>query len=298
MTRVEAGQQNAVTRLQEAIAAGDSKANQDITNLERELAKLKEEMRATRPKAEPLARSVAAGAVLPTRPPPPTAKPAPDAPVAPPPIPATRKPSSDSQTSSSSSAPATPPTKPAPVKISPPPRPPKPAKQFPPSVKEGGQFGVPDGIIAHLTRECGGNVHDRNVVEVTSGSFEKETHGANPHSGAFNNNPTYAAKNAANLKTDSYFRSAHRDKKEDIPHMRNSWICYDFKERRIVPTHYTIRTNFYGPFAEHLKSWLIETSTDGKIWREAARKRGNNQLNGSRFTATFPVAGSAAASGW
>jgi hypothetical protein len=36
---------------------------------------------------------------------------------------------------------------------------------------------VPDGIIAHLTRECGGNVQDRHVVDVTCGSFERETEG-------------------------------------------------------------------------------------------------------------------------
>jgi hypothetical protein len=39
------------------------------------------------------------------------------------------------------------------------------------------------GIIARLTGERGGNVHDRHVVEITSRSFEKETHGANPNSG-------------------------------------------------------------------------------------------------------------------
>jgi predicted nucleic acid-binding Zn-ribbon protein len=81
-------------------------------------------------------------------------------------------------------------------------------KVFVPFVKQGGQFGVPNGIIAHLTRECGGNVHDYDVVEVTSGSFEKVTEGANPHSGAYNNHPYFAAKNAADLETHSYFFSA------------------------------------------------------------------------------------------
>jgi hypothetical protein len=46
--------------------------------------------------------------------------------------------------------------------------------RFPPLVKKR-KFDIPDGIIAHLTRECGGNVHDRNIVAVTCGSFEKET---------------------------------------------------------------------------------------------------------------------------
>jgi predicted RNase H-like nuclease (RuvC/YqgF family) len=76
-------------------------------------------------------------------------------------------------------------------------------KQFPPSVKKVTVTGViypekrkveidvPDGIIAHLTRECGGNVHDRHVVDVTCGSFEKETKGANRHSGAYRNDPDH-----------------------------------------------------------------------------------------------------------
>jgi hypothetical protein len=32
-------------------------------------------------------------------------------------------------------------------------------------------YNIPDGIIVHLTKECGGNVH----VDVTCGSFENET---------------------------------------------------------------------------------------------------------------------------
>jgi hypothetical protein len=164
-------------------------------------------------------------------------------------------------------------------------------KQFPPSVKKGRQFDIPDGIIAHLTRKCGGNVHDVHVVDVTSGSFEKVTDGANPHSGAYNNAYWAAAKNAADLETDSHFYSAYRMKGEDIPHTRNNWICYNFKERRIVPTHYTIRThNSGGPGNEHLNSWLVEASADGETWREVAREEGNGQLNGSHFTGTFAVA--------
>jgi hypothetical protein len=143
-------------------------------------------------------------------------------------------------------------------------------------VKKGGQFDLPDGIIAHLTRECGGNVHDRHIVDVKSGSFEKEIHGANHHSGAYNNADWTAAKNATDLETDS----AYRLHSEDIPHTRNNWVCYDFKERRIVPTHYTIRTYDYGPAGgRHLKSWLVETSADGESWREVAREEDNKQLN-------------------
>jgi hypothetical protein len=183
----------------------------------------------------------------------------------------------------------------------------KSVKQFPLSIKKGNirlhegwgrdggtgdaEIDVPDGIIAHLTRERGGNVHDCGVVDVTCGSFEKETQGANPHSGAYDNQPKFAAKNAADLETPSIFGSACRRSSEEISHTRNNWLCYDFKERRIVPTHYAIRTNDYGPGRAHLKSWLVETSVDGASWREVAREADSSQLNGKWFTRTFAVAG-------
>jgi hypothetical protein len=171
-------------------------------------------------------------------------------------------------------------------------------KEFPPSWKAPDDRGketkitsdIPDGIIAHLTRDCGGNVHDRHVVEVTCGSFEKETHGANPHSGAYDNRLIFGAKNAADFETDSYFGSAYRKNEEDIPHTKNNWICYDFKEKRIVPTHHTIRANGWFEGGGHLKSWLVETSADGETWREVARKEDTERLNGRFFTATFAVA--------
>jgi hypothetical protein len=169
----------------------------------------------------------------------------------------------------------------------------KPANQFRPSMKEAGSypyFKVPDGIVAHLTRECGGNMHDHQVVKVTSGSFEKETHGTHPHSEAYDNDPRWAAKNAADLETHSCFCSAYRGNREDIPHTRNNWVCYDFKERRIAPTHYAICTNWRDPGCSHLKSWLVEMSADGESWRDVAREEDNWQLKGERVTGTFPVA--------
>jgi hypothetical protein len=58
-----------------------------------------------------------------------------------------------------------------------------------------------------------------------------------------------------------------------------------------VPTHCTIRTNLRDPGDWHLKSWLVETSVDGKSWREVAREENNEQLNGEWFTSTFAVTG-------
>jgi hypothetical protein len=92
------------------------------------------------------------------------------------------------------------------------------------------------------------------------------------------------------LKTNSYFKSACRKKKKGIPHTKTNWICYDFKEKRIVPTHDTICTIQFVDSGD-LKSWLVETSANGENWLEVAREENNKELNGYLFTATFPVAG-------
>jgi hypothetical protein len=141
LARVEAGQQSAVARLQNAIAARGSKVNEDLGNLQREVAKLKEDMIVTRKMTG--------------------------------------------------------------------------NKLFAPSMKKGKYFNVPDGIIANLTKACKGNVPDRRVVEVTCGSFERETEGA-----------SRGATSAVDLYADSLFISAFREKEEDIPHTRNNWVRY------------------------------------------------------------------------
>jgi hypothetical protein len=130
---------------------------------------------------------------------------------------------------------------------------------------------VPDGVVAHLTRICGGNVDDRHVVDVTSGSHEKETYGANPHSGAYGNSPDYAAKNAPDLEIYPHFWSAYRSNQEALPNTANNWICYDFNKGMIISTHCTICTSC----CDYLISWLIETSAGGKNWREVAREKDN-----------------------
>jgi hypothetical protein len=178
------------------------------------------------------------------------------------------------------SIPDSPPSESRPVKASLPPAPLKSAKQFPVSVKIEEGLNVPDGIIAHLTREYGGNLHDRGIVEVTSGSFE-------PTPEKNHDDP----KQVVDLDDDSIYWSDYRDEEEDIPNTKNNWVCYDLKERRIVPTHCTIRTCLDGPGGAHLKSWLVETSVDGGNWREVAREKGNDRLNGKLFVDTFAVTG-------
>ena len=84
-----------------------------------------------------------------------------------------------------------------------------------------------DSIIAHLTRECGGNVHKKGIVEATSSGYEardmstfhvlpseRANVGESPSSdvyGYLSNNGRvcdYGSENAADLGTNSQFISS------------------------------------------------------------------------------------------
>ena len=95
-----------------------------------------------------------------------------------------------------------------------------------------------DGIIAHLTRECGGNVHKKGVVEVTASGFEIIT--SRP-------------RNVVDFTSDFGFSSKDEE---------NSWICYDFKERRVTPTSYSLRCHV----GAAPKGWRFAVSNDGSEW--------------------------------
>jgi hypothetical protein len=95
------------------------------------------------------------------------------------------------------------------------------------------------GIVAFLTEKCGGNVHEKGVVEVTSSSvYEKHV----PQNATdLKNNLTHFWLNG--LKTDE-------------------WICFNFKDLKIEPTHYTMRAynspgNWHQP-----KNWVLQGSND------------------------------------
>jgi serine/threonine protein kinase len=133
-----------------------------------------------------------------------------------------------------------------------------------------------NGIIAWLTKECGGNVDQQGVVEVTSST-------------PVGSQGWCAARNVVDLAATTYFMSACRAKKDNIPDAGNNCICYDFKNRRIIPKHYAIRTHWYDPGWEELRAWAVETSDDGNKWQEADRRESSRALTG-RFTRTFAIA--------
>jgi hypothetical protein len=106
-----------------------------------------------------------------------------------------------------------------------------------------------DGIISYLTRKYGGNVHEKGIVTITSKSVVECDHP--PH-----------VSDLADLHSNSHFTSRNEP---------GQWVCWDFHELRVRPTHYTI----YGP---NLRSWMLESSLDGETWIEFDRKTDTDDL--------------------
>ena len=124
-----------------------------------------------------------------------------------------------------------------------------------------------DGVIAYLTRECGGNVHDKGIVNVRASSI------------AYNNYKDNHPKHAADLGTDSRYESGDE---------RNSWICYDLRNWRVIPKSYAVRSGVEH-YGHHLRSWVFEVSQDGTFWTEVDRHDDSNDLNEKFITRNFEI---------
>jgi hypothetical protein len=118
-----------------------------------------------------------------------------------------------------------------------------------------------DGIISYLTTKYGGNVHEKGVVSITSKSVVNDDAGQGPM-------------NTADLTAHSHFFSAFQP---------GQWICWDFGDLRISPTHYTIK-------GVDLKTWVLEGSLDGANWTEIDRQTDNWDFYGiNARTGSFSV---------
>jgi hypothetical protein len=115
------------------------------------------------------------------------------------------------------------------------------------------------GIISYLTSKHCGNVQDKGIVNVSGSTTDY----------------SYFAKNAVDLLSTHYFQSRNEP---------NQWLCYDFKNRKIRPTHYSIHahsSNWY------LRSWIFEGSMDGSRWIELDCYTNDQTTNSNHPIGTF-----------
>jgi hypothetical protein len=98
------------------------------------------------------------------------------------------------------------------------------------------------GIISHLSRKYGGNVHDLQKVVITSSSAD----------------PDFPVRHVADLNSDTCFRAGYGP-------VHGQWVTWDFGTIRILPTHYSIG---FQPYYGFPWSWVIEVSVNHVTWVE------------------------------
>ncbi|OHS93277.1 hypothetical protein TRFO_11888 [Tritrichomonas foetus] len=118
-----------------------------------------------------------------------------------------------------------------------------------------------EGIIQYLNNQCGGNSHEKGVIEVTASSTA-----CNSCVGVIDKN--WGSNWLSNDDSDS-------------------WWMVDFKSNEVAINGYSIKTYDYGAGRQHLRTWRLEGSNDGKEWFSIDEQRDNDQLNGSNFFATW-----------
>ena len=116
-------------------------------------------------------------------------------------------------------------------------------------------------IIQHLSEQCHGNVHLKNIVTITCSS---KSDGDVQNIVDQNDNTSFSSDGVS-----------------------NSWIQLDFKERKVLLDGYTLKT--WGQDGGHLRNWVLEVSNDGLTYTEIDRHKKCPILNGPLNTATFKV---------
>jgi hypothetical protein len=114
------------------------------------------------------------------------------------------------------------------------------------------------GIISHLTPKSGENVHTLGIVSITASSSSR--------------NQCYQV---ADYEWKDYWNSSSAS---------GSWIQFDFKDRRISVSDYTIKSDGHG--GSHLRHWSVEGSTDGQSWVSLDR-RDTSDLNGDYIVRSY-----------
>lgn len=123
-----------------------------------------------------------------------------------------------------------------------------------------------EGIINQITKEVGGNVNDKGAVIVTASS---------------QSNTSDYPKHAVDLHNKvSYFITNN---------VENSWIKYDFKNKKVRPTHYSIMSEPYDKGNSHLKNWVIEGSNNNDDWNVLDSKSGITDLDNKSVFKTFKI---------
>lgn len=121
------------------------------------------------------------------------------------------------------------------------------------------------GIINKLTEEIGGNVNEKGIISVRYSTTSDSGH----------------YRNVTDLNNlENFFFSLN---------WYNQWIKYDFIDKKIRPTHYSIRSCPSNWSGHEPCNWIIEASNDDVNWKQLdSQNRVNSLYSASKFS-TFKI---------
>ena len=119
------------------------------------------------------------------------------------------------------------------------------------------------GIINHLISESNGNIASK--IAITSSSL---------HSSSF------VPQNVTLFDSNDHFISQNE---------QNSWICFDFKDHKVVPSAVTIKTRNGSQTDYQPRSWVIEGSNDNNSWEILDQEDDSPHLHGGNMVHTFTM---------
>lgn len=68
-----------------------------------------------------------------------------------------------------------------------------------------------------------------------------------------------------------------------------NWICFHFREHKIIPTSYKLKSSKYGTNSHNPKTWVIEGSNDKSSWENLGGETDSPFLNGSHLVHLFTI---------
>ena len=93
-------------------------------------------------------------------------------------------------------------------------------------------------------------------------------------------NESMSSSNLVDYNNDNYYFS------KDVS---NSFVCFDFKDKSVKLSSYSIKSHNDGKNYAHLKNWVIEVSDDAKSWKIIDNQKNCSLLNGSNLVANFKI---------
>jgi hypothetical protein len=123
----------------------------------------------------------------------------------------------------------------------------------------------PEGLFSHMNAECEGNCALAGMVMISGNSVDHDRD-AEIHE-------------VVNFEWTKCWAS------ENVP---NSWIQFDFGNRKVMATCYAIKTYPCRAGYSHLKSWIVEGCDAGsQEWTEMDIRTDTNELNGKSKIVVF-----------